>query len=140
MPSKNVFINRLFSLTTKMKRTITMANAPYGEYIFEVVDYVPYGYFIWNIGSMVEGYLPLCRLASRQPFDGARCIDVHTLKAIKCEGAQYILAVVGNGQSTVAEVERYLNRYKDAKPGTWSYTMVQRMKKALPYMKKIKGL
>ena len=31
-----------------------MANAPYGEYIFEVVDYVPYGYFIWNNGTENE--------------------------------------------------------------------------------------
>ena len=31
---------------------------------FEVVDFVPAGYEIWNIGhNMIDGYLPLCRMA-----------------------------------------------------------------------------
>ncbi len=99
------------------------------------------GYLIWSIGTnMVKGYLPLCRLAPRQPYEVGRSIEPHTLKAIKCEGAEYILDVAAYGQYTVAEVERYLKRYKNAKPGTRSYIKVQKMKKALPYMKKIKGL
>lgn len=35
---------------------------------FELVDHVPNGYLIWNIGeNMIDGYLPLCILASDQP-------------------------------------------------------------------------
>ena len=48
------------------KRTITNR-----EYTFELVDFVPLGYEIWNIGrNMAPGYLPLCRISARQPFQG----------------------------------------------------------------------
>lgn len=112
-----------------------------GNNTFEMVNEVPPGYQIWNIGkNMIDGYLPLCRLSARQPFPGGRSIETDTLLAIKCEGAQDILAFSTNGQNTVMEVEQYLKNNKNAKPGTWSHEMVKRMKKALPYMKQIKGL
>ena len=67
-----------------------------GEHVFEIVDKVPCGYMIWNIGTnMVDGYLPLCRLKAAQPFQGGREIEVDTLKAIKVDGAQIILDVIG---------------------------------------------
>ena len=73
------------------KKTIT-----HGGHTFELVDHIPQGYTIWNIGkNMIDGYLPLCRLAYFQPFPGARNIEVDTLKAIKCDGAQVILAAIG---------------------------------------------
>lgn len=112
-----------------------------GDNTFELVDYVPYGYLIWNIGkNMVDGYLPLCRLSAIQPFPGGRSIETETLKAIKVPEAQLILAAVGGGQDTVEKMERYIKQYRNAKPGTWSYAQVQRMKEALPVMRKIKGL
>ncbi len=50
---------------------------------FEIVDRVPLGYHVWNIGeNMPDGYLPLCRLCASQPFEGATAIDPSTLKAI----------------------------------------------------------
>ena len=43
---------------------------------FEVVEEVPLGYEIWNIGkNMIDGYLPLCRLSSQQAFPGGRSIE-----------------------------------------------------------------
>ena len=46
---------------------------------FQIVDKVPLGYQIWNIGrNMPDGYLPFCRLAFRQPFDGARNVEIET--------------------------------------------------------------
>ena len=58
-----------------------------GEHEFEVVDHIPLGYIVWNIGShMIDGYLPLCRLKARQPFPGGCEIEVDTLKAIKIVG------------------------------------------------------
>ena len=66
--------------------------------VFEIVDTVPLGYSIWNIGrNMPDGYLPFCRLCAIQPFEGAQCIETDTLKAVKTEGAQTILAAVGRG-------------------------------------------
>lgn len=112
------------------KKTIT-----YGGDTFELVDHIPQGYIIWNIGkNMLDGYLPLCRLASYQPFPGARNIEVDTLKAIKCDGAQVILAAIGWGPQTEEEMERYIKKYS----GTGKHTMaVERMKKALPFIRKI---
>ena len=108
-----------------------------GEHVFEIVDRVPYGYTIWNIGkNMVDGYLPLCRLKAVQPFQGGREIEVDTLKAIKVDGAQIILEAVGGGQNTPEQMEAYIKRYRNAKPGTWSYKQVRRMIAALPIMRK----
>lgn len=102
---------------------------------FELVDRVPRGYFVWNIGkNMIDGYLPLCRLAFFQPFPGGRNIEVETLKAIKCEGAQTILAAIGWGPETPKEMERYIEKHE--RKGT--HTMeVECMKKALPLMRQI---
>ena len=62
------------------------------EHTFQLVDFVPFGYEIWNIGkNMPKGYLPLCRLSAYQPFPGGRNIEVDRLKAIKIKGAQLIL-------------------------------------------------
>lgn len=110
-----------------------------GEDTFEIVESIPRNYFIWNIGkNMIDGYLPLCSLAGKQPFKGSQCIDVESLKAIKIDGAQIILAAIGGGQCTIESMEKYIKRYKKAKYGTYEYVQVQRMKKALPIMKKIK--
>ena len=102
---------------------------------FELVDKVPRGYFVWNIGkNMIDGYLPLCRLAFFQPFPGGRNIEVETLKAIKCEGAQTILAAIGWGPETPEEMERYIEKHE--RKGTHAME-VERMKKALPLMRQI---
>ena len=87
---------------------LTVVGPQFGvSHTFELVDRVPLGYSIWNIGeNMADGYLPLCRLAAVQPFPGGRSIEVDTLKAIKCEGAQEILAAAGWGPETLDEMER----------------------------------
>ena len=112
-------------------RTIT-----HNGHTFELVDAVPLGYSIWNIGeNMVDGYLPFCRLKQVQPFPGGRAIETDTLKAIKCEGAQIILAAVGYGPETPEEMERYIQKYSGNKNRAFE---VERMKKALPFMRKLK--
>ena len=116
------------------KQTIT-----HDGYTFELVDRVPRGYLIWNIGkNMIDGYLPLCRLAQFQPFPGGRNIEVETLKAIKCEGAQTILAAIGYGPETPDQMEKYIKRYSKEGPGGRHALAVERMKKALPLMREIK--
>ena len=105
-----------------------------GKHKFEVVDSVPQGYEIWNIGkNMIDGYLPLCRV-----IPGTFSIEPETLKAIKIDGAQKILAAVNGGQDTIESMEWYIKRYRNAKPGTWSHLQVERMKEALPIMRQIK--
>ena len=110
-----------------------------GKHKFEVVDSVPPGYHIWNIGkNMIDGYLPLCRLKHPQPFEGCMEIETETLKAIKIDEAQIILAAVGGGQNTPEKMKRYIKRYGNAKPGTFGRRQAERMQKALTYMRKIK--
>lgn len=108
-------------------------------HIFEIVDCVPAGYQVWNIGkNMIDGYLPLCKLKSVQRFEGGRDIETDTLKAIKTDGAQIILSAVGGGQNTIESMERYIKRYSKSRPGTWSHRQKERMKEALKYMYQIK--
>lgn len=97
---------------------------------FELVDYIPYGCRIWNIGkNMIDGYLPLVQVGG---YDGCQ-VNTSTMKAIKVDGAQTILAAIGIGPRTVDEMELYVEK----NPNKWG---VDRMKAALPFMKKIKGL
>jgi len=66
-----------------------------GDLVFEIVDVIPLGYSIWNIGNnMKRGYLPLCRQLKNQRFPGSRDIDPNTLTCIKCTGALTIMKAV----------------------------------------------
>ena len=105
-----------------------------GEHVFQLVDSVPLGYEIWNIGkNMVPGYLPLCRMTP-----GTYSVEVETLKAIRIDGAERILAAIGGGQNTIAKMERYVKRYKNSPAGSWPNLQVERMQRALPIMKQLK--
>ena len=113
-----------------MEKTIT-----HNGYTFELVDRIPQGYLVWNIGKhMIDGYLPLCRLAYFQPFPGGRSIENETLKAIKCEGAQTILEAIGWGPETPEEMERYIEKFEREGTHTMEF---ERMKKAVPLMRQI---
>jgi len=110
-----------------------------GEHTFEVIDYIPRGYEFWNIGkNMTEGYLPLCRLSADQPFSGGRRVDVDSLKAIKLEGAQTVLAASIHGQTTVEAMEKYLKRYQGKKVGEAVCRQIKRIEAALEVLKDVK--
>lgn len=51
---------------------LTVVGPQFGvSHSFELVDRVPLGYSIWNIGeNMADGYLPLCRLAAGAAISG----------------------------------------------------------------------
>lgn len=107
------------------------------DHDFEIVDHVPRGYRIWNIGrNMPDGYLPICMLKppAEQPFEGGREIRVDTLKAIPIEGAQTILQAASHG-GTRKEMQRKVEKYEDAEPGTYKYTVRERLIAALALMK-----
>ena len=104
-----------------------------GNHEFQIVDSVPYGYVIWNIGqNMVDGWLPLVQTGGR---DGCQVIGIK--KAIKVDGAQVILSAVGYGPHTIATMQKYIEENERKKNRTHC---VKRMKAALPFMCKIKGL
>ena len=119
-------------------RYITERRWPFPEHTYEIVNAVPLGYTVWNIGHPVAGeYLTLCRLSQHQPFPGGQSIDVDSLKAIRCDGAQTILDAAGYGPGTLEEMERFVEKHKMARPGTSRYREVERMKAALPFMRSL---
>ena len=105
-------------------------------YTYEVVEEVPLGYHIWNIGKQhaPEGYLPFCRLSSKQPFPGGRSIEVDTLKALKCEGWDIILDAIGYGPQNSTEMKKYIEKSRKNPNRNW---ICQYMRDAIPYLEKI---
>ena len=108
-----------------------------GIHRYELVDEVPLGYEVWNIGAnMAPGYLPFCRLCATQPFEGGRNIEPDTLKAIRVDGAEKILKATHYAK-TPWEMERYVKKNKGSKNKDVQYR-VRLFKEALPVMNKIK--
>jgi hypothetical protein len=104
-----------------------------GKNIFEVVDFIPYGYHIWNIGkNMIEGYLPLVQLGG---YNG--CCVIGVKKAIQVDGAQTILDAIGYGEETIQEMEDYISKHKNSKEEI-KIMQISKYKKALPIMRIIK--
>ena len=101
------------------------------DHVFEIVDEVPLGYLIWNIGkNMPDGYLPLCRIKDGREFD----IEPETLEAIRHPEAQTILAGAGCA-GTLKEMEAFVKKYKnDKRESYW----VKRIEEALPYARQLK--
>lgn len=100
---------------------------------FQVVDKVPLGYVIWNIGNnMADGYLPLCQVGGP---DGCQ-VNPDTLKAVKCDGAQTILDAA-TCAGTPRAMRRFLSKHQNAEPGSYNDRCVQRIKAALPYLDKL---
>lgn len=119
-------------------RRVTERLGTFPEHTYEIVNAVPHGYMVWNIRYPIAGkYLPLCRLSQYQPFPGGRSIDLDSLKAIRCDGAKTILDAIGYGSGTLEEMERYVEKNKTAQPGSSRWREVERMKKALPFMRSL---
>lgn len=113
-----------------------MATITSGNHTFEIVESVPEGFSIWNIGeNMVEGYLPLCEPVEEGSFK----VNVDTLKAIKLEGAQTVLKAIGysDATDTVEGMERYIKRYRNANGGFAQHKR-DKMIAALPILKTVK--
>lgn len=115
-----------------------METVTHENHTYEIVDEIPAGYLIWNIGEHApEGYLPLCKPLFPQPFSGAHRIDGDTLKAIKTEDAQVILKAV-HIEDTLPAMETYVRRYgRSVRQGTRE--RVKCCREAIPALRKVKG-
>jgi hypothetical protein len=103
--------------------------------VFEIVDRIPKGYLIWNIGNnMLEGYLPLCRYVN--PGSSFR-IDGNSLKAIKCEGAQVVLKAVGAGYETIEDMRQCIEENANAAFGSVESRDRELCIAAMPYMEEL---
>lgn len=85
---------------------------------FEVVDFYPHGYTVWNIGREhfpIQGYIPLAEV------DETCHVNTKTLKTIKCPNdkvADYILKVAGRKDVDQDEYYRIINEIHDYDNGT----------------------
>lgn len=114
-----------------MEHTDEETTIQVGKRTFTIVESVPRGYEIWNIGdNMVDGYLPLCYV-----FPGTYDVDGDNLKAIECKDAQTILAAIGYGPKTVSEMEAFIKKYEHDEYRSYQ---AERIKKAMPVLKTIK--
>lgn len=56
-----------------------MAQLVNGRHVFEIVESIPAGYVVWNIGkNMTDGWLPLCKV-----IPGTYNVEVDTLCALR---------------------------------------------------------
>ena len=105
-----------------------------GKDEFELVDFIPYGYKIWNIGkNMINGYLPLVITGG---YDGCQVVGIK--KAVKCEEAQTILNAIGAGQGNIKEMQKYIEEHTNSND-SWEIMHIERLKKALKVLYTIKG-
>lgn len=89
-----------------------------GEKTFEIINYLPSSYRIWHIAKhhMPVGYIPLCKLKAKQPFEGCTEIEPDTLKAISLEDAVRILSKAEaegkkiERKSLLGEVKEYFKK------------------------------
>lgn len=110
-------------------------NNGYGTiYIFEVVEKIPAGFAVWNIGGLGE-YIPICQTI--RPND-KNCYDVNTetLKAIKLtkEEVTILNKAAGSGVKDVKSAKNTLKRVAK------SAMMIRKQmfaEKALPILERI---
>ena len=85
-----------------------------------------------------KGYIPLCRPSDWQRYPGARDIDADALLAVETEGSDVIMEAIGFGPNNLKTMEEFVQKNRNAKPGSLKYNDLQRVKKALPYMRKLR--
>jgi hypothetical protein len=90
-----------------IKDNILKVKSLWSEHTFEIVDFFPYGYKIWNIGH-IDNYLPLCVTGG---YDGCQVIMSQPLKAIKLNNDDLKLVSktsMRTGCSNIEKMEKYL--------------------------------
>lgn len=95
-----------------MKKQFIESRSMFNTHRFEVVEKIPSGFFVWNIGdNMVEGYIPIAE--SLRPGD-KDCYEIResTLKAIALDPAaiKILRAAAGWGITSVKAANRAIKR------------------------------
>ena len=105
----------------------------YNGYTFEIVTSIPIDYEIWpQEGAAPQGYLPLCKVIL-----GSRVADTKSLKAIETEHAEDLLTVAALGYKTLASMQEFINKNKNAAPGSWVEFRLQTIRDAYSVMRKL---
>ena len=124
-------------------REFTVEHGTFPPHTYRVVDKIPPGYFVWNIGpeSMPEGYLPLCHWANPATWSwpGENKVDMDTLCAIKTRPNR-VKAIMEASHYCIGrayDMAEYIEAHKDAKRSSNEYKYARLMRKALPYLRQL---
>ena len=107
--------------------------------IFEIVEKVPGGFVVWNIGDNMgtDEYIPLAiRLSYNKDDDNYHCINANNLKAIKLpvEEVKLLREAAHNGITSKEEAEKAL---KSKRKGYWSNRKREWAEKTIDIFRKI---
>lgn len=92
---------------SKIENGKIFLNNGYGTvYTFEIVEKIPVGFEIWNIGGLGE-YIPVCRT-----INGSCNVDIATLKAIKLLESEVAILnkAAGSGVKTLKIAKQTMKR------------------------------
>lgn len=88
--------------------------------VFEIVEKIPEGFFIWNIGENMGSheYIPVCQDLHPGDKDNHE-ININTLKAVKVDPEEWekLEKAVNSGVGNLQEAEKAL---KSKRKGYWS--------------------
>lgn len=107
--------------------------------VFEIVEKVPEGFVVWNIGDNMgtDEYIPLAmRLSYNKNDDNYHSINSNNLKAIKLpvEEVKALREAAHNGISCRADAEKAL---KSKRKGYWSDRKREHAKRTIDIFRKI---
>lgn len=98
----------------------TITTGTFYPHTFEIVEKIPNGFFIWNIGENMErdDYIPLCE--KTRPND-PECYDVNvnTLKAIRLDPSD-VQKLRNAAHNSVVDLKTAEGALKSHRRGYWS--------------------
>ena len=102
-----------------------------GRWRFEVVNKIPTGYEIWNIGkNMVEGYIPLAEVDDYK-------VNPETLKAIRIEDAEELDLLRDCASYGVNNLDRCRKALKYQRRGWLKKKQIELAKQAIKYFEEL---
>lgn len=105
----------LISSKTRWRLEKKMQTITVREHVFEIVDKIPFGFFVWNIGENMghDEYIPICQDLRPGDKDNYE-INPNTLKAIKLsvEEVQLLRKAAGYGVVSKETAEKALKSKK----------------------------
>ena len=117
-----------------MKETITTKDTFGKIQTYEVVEKIPSGFFVWNIGENMgtDEYIPVCEDLHKDNYE----INPYTLKAIKlsAEEVKALRKAASVGINSKKTAEKAL---KSKRRGYWSDRKREEAKKTIEIFKRI---
>ncbi|MGN0378514.1 MAG: hypothetical protein ACI4EU_02880 [Butyrivibrio sp.] len=127
----------MMNVTITAERIYVTSDLCEGVSIFKIVDKIPEGFFVWNIGDNMgtDEYIPLCEDLHPEDKDDFS-IKPDTLKAIKLskEEVKALRCAANVGVNCLADAKKALN---SKRRGYWSDRKRDQAKKVIDIFKKI---